>query len=84
VSGYGYLGPEGTFTETALAAALAAAGVGADLPRVPYPTVPAVLDAVRSGEVDEPRVLRGARTHVRHPSDRAPAATLARCRSTPT
>jgi prephenate dehydratase len=52
VSGYGYLGPEGTFTEAALTAALTAAGVADDVPRVPYATVPAALDAVRSGEVE--------------------------------
>ncbi len=46
---YGYLGPAGTFTEAALAAAvsgeLRAEGVA-------YPTVPATLDAVRDGEVE--------------------------------
>jgi prephenate dehydratase len=51
-AGYGYLGPEGTFTELALTAALDAAGVPAHVPRLPYASVPAALDAVRSGEVE--------------------------------
>jgi prephenate dehydratase len=42
----GYLGPEATFTE---AAARTVAGGG---PLVPFPTVPAALDAVRLHEVD--------------------------------
>jgi prephenate dehydratase len=45
---YAYLGPEGTFTE----AALAAYDPGAIDAAVPYPTIQATLDAVRSGEAD--------------------------------
>ena len=45
---YAYLGPEGTFAEQALLTVPAAAH--SDLR--PYPTVPAALDAVRSGDVD--------------------------------
>src|SRR5215468_6319990 len=45
---YAYLGPEGTFTEAALAAFDPAALDGA----VPCPTVEATLDAVRGGEAD--------------------------------
>src|SRR5215471_21817217 len=45
---YAYLGPEGTFTEAALAAFDPAALDGA----IPCPTVQATLDAVRSGEAD--------------------------------
>ena len=45
---FGYLGPAGTFTEAALRSVPAAGR--ADL--LPYATVPAALDAVRSGEVD--------------------------------
>ena len=45
---YGYLGPEGTFTEAALRSVPAADR--ADL--VPYGSVAAALDAVRAGEVD--------------------------------
>ncbi|TAL17428.1 MAG: prephenate dehydratase [Frankiales bacterium] len=45
---FGYLGPAGTFTEAALRSVPAAGR--ADL--LPYPSVPAALDAVRSGEVD--------------------------------
>jgi len=45
---YAYLGPEGTFTEAALAAFDATAGERA----VPYPSVQATLDAVRGGEAD--------------------------------
>ena len=43
---YAYLGPEGTFTEAALAAFDAGARDGA----IPYPSIQATLDAVRSGE----------------------------------
>ena len=45
---YGYLGPEGTFTEAALRSVPAADR--ADL--VPYGSVAAALEAVRAGEVD--------------------------------
>lgn len=44
---YGYLGPAGTFTEAALLTVPGAREAGL----VPYPNVPAALDAVRSGEV---------------------------------
>ncbi|HZI98353.1 MAG TPA: prephenate dehydratase [Actinomycetales bacterium] len=47
-SRYAYLGPEGTFTETALRALPAAAR--ADL--LPFSSVPLALDAVRAGDVD--------------------------------
>src|SRR5262249_23201910 len=45
---YAYLGPEGTFTEAALAAYDPAALDRA----IPCPTVQATLDAVRGGEAD--------------------------------
>lgn len=45
---YAYLGPEGTFTETALRRLPAAANAVCQ----PEPSVPAVLDAVRSGGAD--------------------------------
>ena len=45
---YAYLGPEGTFTEAALAAFDPAALAGA----LPCATIEATLDAVRGGEVD--------------------------------
>jgi len=44
---YAYLGPEGTFTE----AALRTLDEAADVEAVPYPTVQAALDAVRTAEV---------------------------------
>jgi prephenate dehydratase len=45
---YAYLGPEGTFAEAALSSAVAtSAGT-----RIPCPSVPAALAAVRTGEVD--------------------------------
>jgi prephenate dehydratase len=44
--GLAYLGPEATFTEAA------ARTVSGERPLIPFPTVPAALDAVRSGEVD--------------------------------
>jgi len=44
---YAYLGPAGTFTEAALLKI-----AGADDRRIPYNTVTAALDAVRSGEAD--------------------------------
>jgi prephenate dehydratase len=43
---YAYLGPEGTFTEAALLALPESSSVEA----VPYPSVPAALEAVRRGE----------------------------------
>jgi prephenate dehydratase len=45
---YAYLGPEGTFTEAALAAFDASALTDA----APYPTIQAALDAVRAGKAD--------------------------------
>ena len=47
--GYGYFGPRGTFTQAALASYL---GSDAD-DAVPYPTVPAALDAVAAGAVGQ-------------------------------
>ncbi|MFE1380564.1 prephenate dehydratase [Streptomyces sp. NPDC058740] len=46
---YAFLGPEGTFTEAALRRLPAYAAHGQEPPRVPYPSVPAALDAVRLG-----------------------------------
>ncbi len=48
LSRVGFLGPAGTFTEQALITQADLAGAA----RVPYRTVPDVLDAVESGEVD--------------------------------
>ena len=45
---YAYLGPEGTFTE----AAVASLGLGAEAVPVPYPSVGAALTAVRAGEAE--------------------------------
>lgn len=45
---YAYLGPEGTFTEAALLSLPGAAAAE----RLPFTTVPAALDAVRSGQVE--------------------------------
>jgi prephenate dehydratase len=45
---YAYLGPEGTFTE----AALAAFDAGAPLDAVPCPSIQAALDAVRAGDAE--------------------------------
>ena len=45
---YGYLGPEGTFSEAALLSCLPEP----DAELVPYATVPAALAAARAGEVD--------------------------------
>lgn len=45
---YAYLGPEGTFTE----AAVASLGLGDDVVPVPYPSIGAALSAVRAGEAD--------------------------------
>jgi prephenate dehydratase len=45
---YAYLGPEGTFTE----AAVASLPQAADVQAVPYPSVGAVLTAVRTGEAE--------------------------------
>jgi prephenate dehydratase len=53
---YAYLGPEGTFTEAAIATlphlpgSLVAAGD--EVEAVPYPSVGAVLTAVRTGEAE--------------------------------
>jgi prephenate dehydratase len=47
---YAYLGPEGTFTETALRQATAGAAGGAA--RIPMSSVDAALEAVRAGDVD--------------------------------
>ena len=43
---YAYLGPEGTFTE----AALRSLPGGRDVEAIPYPNVPATLEAVRAGD----------------------------------
>jgi prephenate dehydratase len=48
---YAYLGPEGTFTEAAVAS-LPEARAGGSLQAVPYPSIGAVLTAVRTGEAD--------------------------------
>jgi len=48
VTSIGYLGPRGTFTEEALQSRLA----DAYDEMIPYPTVPSVLLAVESGEID--------------------------------
>ncbi|WP_242882730.1 prephenate dehydratase [Actinomadura litoris] len=45
---FAYLGPHGTFTEAALLSIPDAAGAE----HIPYATVPAVLDALRHGDVD--------------------------------
>ena len=45
---YAYLGPEGTFTE----AAVASLGLGAAAVPVPYPTVSAALTAIRAGQAE--------------------------------
>lgn len=45
---YGYLGPEGTFSE----AALRSLPIAFDAELVPFPSVPDALDAVRAQEVD--------------------------------
>ncbi|HSF26093.1 MAG TPA: prephenate dehydratase [Actinomycetes bacterium] len=47
VARFGYLGPEGTFTESALRTLPAAA----EAELIAYPTVPSALDGVRRGEV---------------------------------
>ena len=50
---YAYLGPEGTFTEAALAIAVERAGpAAAGAEQVPCVTVPAALEAVRAGTAD--------------------------------
>lgn len=49
---YAYLGPEGTFTEAALAIAVERAGSAAGAEQLPCATVPAALDAVRAGTAD--------------------------------
>src|SRR5215475_15571665 len=48
---YAYLGPEGTFTEAAVAS-LPEARSGGRVQAVPYPSIGAVLTAVRSGEAE--------------------------------
>lgn len=48
---YGYLGPQGTFTQEALRSLLGE-DVSSLQAAVPFPTVPAALDAVREGVVD--------------------------------
>src|SRR5580693_9136724 len=48
---YAYLGPEGTFTEAAVAA-LARSRSGGDVQPVPCATIGATLEAVRAGEAD--------------------------------
>jgi prephenate dehydratase len=45
---FAYLGPEGTFAEAALSSAVASS----EGTRFPYPSVPAALAAVRSGDAD--------------------------------
>lgn len=50
---YGYFGPRGTFTQAALASHLQSVGETTQLAEsAPFSTVPEVLDAVRSGEVE--------------------------------
>lgn len=50
---YAYLGPEGTFTEAALDVAVAEAGPrAAGYERSAFPTVPAAIEAVRTGTAD--------------------------------
>jgi prephenate dehydratase len=48
---YAYLGPEGTFTEAAVAG-LRGSRPAEDMEPVPYPSIGAVLAAVRSGEAE--------------------------------
>src|ERR1700733_10417446 len=48
---YAYLGPEGTFTEAAVAT-LPEARSGGPVQAVPYPSIGAVLTAVRTGEAE--------------------------------
>ncbi len=48
---YAYLGPEGTFTEAAVAS-LAGSRRPGDMEPVPYPSIAAALGAVRSGEAE--------------------------------
>jgi prephenate dehydratase len=48
---YAYLGPEGTFTEAAVAS-LPEARAGGPVQAVPYPSIGAVLTAVRTGEAE--------------------------------
>jgi prephenate dehydratase len=48
---YAYLGPEGTFTEAAVATLPEARG-GGPVQAVPYPSIGAVLTAVRTGEAE--------------------------------
>ena len=65
---YAYLGPEGTFTETALRQATAA---GAGATRVPMSSVDAALEAVRGGDV------AGAMVPIENSVEGGVSATLA-------
>ncbi len=49
---YAYLGPEGTFTEAAVASLAGSRRAGGDIQPVPYPSVGAALEAVRTGEAE--------------------------------
>lgn len=49
---YAYLGPEGTFTQTALRRLLSSAPPGREPVLRPFPTVPASLEAVRRGDCE--------------------------------
>ena len=48
---YAYLGPEGTFTESAVASLLGSQPGDGEQP-VPYPSIGAALAAVRAGEAE--------------------------------
>ncbi|MER7840723.1 prephenate dehydratase [Streptomyces sp. NPDC096040] len=49
---YAYLGPEGTFTQTAVRRLLSVVPPGRRGPHRPFPTVPAALEAARRGECE--------------------------------
>ncbi|WP_329303822.1 prephenate dehydratase [Streptomyces sp. NBC_00659] len=49
---YAYLGPEGTFTQTALCRLLSAVPPGREPAHRPFPSVPAALEAARRGECE--------------------------------
>lgn len=49
---YAYLGPEGTFTQTALRRLQSAVPPGRRAPHRPFPTVPAALEAARRGDCE--------------------------------
>ncbi|WP_392970832.1 prephenate dehydratase [Streptomyces sp. LN245] len=49
---YAYLGPEGTFTQTALRRLLSAVPPGREPAHRPFPSVPAALEAARRGECE--------------------------------